>query len=625
VEEIGVESPDYRVSGTGYRFPPWALALVPLLVAFVWGQVTSDAAYSTYVAARALARGGVARFPGAYSLALAALFRFGVPLPQGALVLGALGWSGAVVAWLAVGRRSLRPLFGLAMALLVALHPAQGEMAGTEVGLAMGLVGLGAWAFAAKRPLVLVASSALLLALPPTRAWALPFLVLALEVGLATAFAASVRSWGQLVRPEADRATLVRVAATAALVAVLAGQGELLVRAWGLRPVSVVRARANVGTWLVRNALPGEVTAARGEGQLAYASDRPVLALPAGGPAVILERLRASPPDYVLALDGVAWDGVRAHPWFRERYHAVTHARASHDAASPLVLYRYAPSPFDGGVFRELDLRLAGEGVGALRLAGYRAVPRRLAPGRPTHLTLLWSVSKPLEAPLAVALRLVHAESDRLWLELERSLPVELWPVGKEVEDRYALVLPEGAPEGEYRLELSLRLPNGRPLEAADGGTPVRVASLSVPPTVSRQRPQPDVPRAVGMEVPIECLGFDAPRRVSPGETFHVALYWHALDPVGYDYKVFVHLLGPDGLPVAQHDDEPVSWSYPTGAWRPGDYVRDEHPLTLPADLPRGDYRLVAGFYEPDTGERLSFLTEGGASDVVELRTLRVR
>jgi hypothetical protein len=39
--------------------------------------------------------------------------------------------------------------------------------------------------------------------------------------------------------------------------------------------------------------------------------------------------------------------------------------------------------------------------------------------------------------------------------------------------------------------------------------------------------------------------------------------------------------------------------------------------IPLPADLPQGEYRVRAGLYRPDTGERLPLV--GAAGDAVEL------
>jgi hypothetical protein len=71
-------------------------------------------------------------------------------------------------------------------------------------------------------------------------------------------------------------------------------------------------------------------------------------------------------------------------------------------------------------------------------------------------------------------------------------------------------------------------------------------------------------------------------------------------------YRVFLHLLGPDGSLFAQSDGEPAGWRRPTTGWAPGEVVLDERVLEIPADAPPGEYTLVAGLYDPGTGIRLS-------------------
>lgn len=77
-----------------------------------------------------------------------------------------------------------------------------------------------------------------------------------------------------------------------------------------------------------------------------------------------------------------------------------------------------------------------------------------------------------------------------------------------------------------------------------------------------------------------------------------VTLYWLALREVSQNYKAFVHLLGPDGAVIAQHDGDPVGGFSPTTRWRPGELVVDRHYVALPAGLAPGDYGLRAGLYQ---------------------------
>jgi hypothetical protein len=75
-------------------------------------------------------------------------------------------------------------------------------------------------------------------------------------------------------------------------------------------------------------------------------------------------------------------------------------------------------------------------------------------------------------------------------------------------------------------------------------------------------------------------------------------------------------LLDANGGAVAQHDGRPKGGGYPFSVCDAGEVVVDEHPLTLPAGFPAGDYRLRVGLYRLETGERLPV---EGNGDSVEL------
>jgi hypothetical protein len=108
---------------------------------------------------------------------------------------------------------------------------------------------------------------------------------------------------------------------------------------------------------------------------------------------------------------------------------------------------------------------------------------------------------------------------------------------------------------------------------------------------------------------------------LAAGQTITVTLLWQARQPVGEDYTVFVHLLDQAGRRWAQHDAQPLGNLYPTSRWAAGEMVRDNHPLSLPADLPPGRYFLRIGLYRPASGERLLVSTGG---DSLLLATLLV-
>ena len=112
-------------------------------------------------------------------------------------------------------------------------------------------------------------------------------------------------------------------------------------------------------------------------------------------------------------------------------------------------------------------------------------------------------------------------------------------------------------------------------------------------------QPFGDAIRLAGYEI-------DSPS-VRAGETLTLALYWQARDgtPRPDDVTVFVHLLDADETVVAGHDNPPCRGTCPAFTWLPGEVIRDEYTLQVPASLSPGDYRIEIGMYDPQTLTRL--------------------
>ncbi len=99
--------------------------------------------------------------------------------------------------------------------------------------------------------------------------------------------------------------------------------------------------------------------------------------------------------------------------------------------------------------------------------------------------------------------------------------------------------------------------------------------------------------------------------RLMPDQALNVMLTWTGVGPVWDEYNVFVHLVGPDGRQVAQHDGPPVDGAMPTWLFGPSEYP-DEHVVPLSAEVPTGRYRLRVGLYNLETLERLPVLGPDG-------------
>jgi 4-amino-4-deoxy-L-arabinose transferase-like glycosyltransferase len=110
--------------------------------------------------------------------------------------------------------------------------------------------------------------------------------------------------------------------------------------------------------------------------------------------------------------------------------------------------------------------------------------------------------------------------------------------------------------------------------------------------------------------------GYQHAGTAQPGTILRLALYWRANRALPQDYTVFVHLLDPRGVKVAQRDLPPLDGRRPTGSWQPGELLRDDQDLPLPGDLAPGTYRLVVGMYDPAT---LVAINDQGPIDVGEV------
>jgi hypothetical protein len=159
-------------------------------------------------------------------------------------------------------------------------------------------------------------------------------------------------------------------------------------------------------------------------------------------------------------------------------------------------------------------------------------------------------------------------------------------------------------------------------------GVGIDLAQVKVIPRVEpRYDPQERTDARLGEA--IRLLGYDLPlAEPAPGDTLHLALYWGVDAPPQGDYTVFVHLLGQDGVPVAQGDARPDGGNYPTSMWEAGERIRDAHAVPIPGGVNAGSYRLGVGLYLPETLERLPAYDAWDsrlAADMVLLSEVSVR
>lgn len=118
----------------------------------------------------------------------------------------------------------------------------------------------------------------------------------------------------------------------------------------------------------------------------------------------------------------------------------------------------------------------------------------------------------------------------------------------------------------------------------------------------------------------IALVGWNVQRSTLNVDTLNVAIVWQAKRALDRRYTAFVHLEKIDGEKMAQQDREPRGGLYPTTRWADNEMVREIYTLPMPNDWARESLVLKIGWYDAETGERLS--VPGSADDTIIIQAL---
>ena len=267
----------------------------------------------------------------------------------------------------------------------------------------------------------------------------------------------------------------------------------------------------------------------------------------------------------------------------------------------------YLPPAEGDALSVPLDLKF-GE---RLRLERLSASAQAVAAGEGLRLTLHWTVSEPLAGEVKLKLALVDAHDNR-WQEWETIpgrwlAPPSTWEAGDQVSVRQGLLVPQGAPPGPFRVELTvIDMASGAALQPS--GTSVLTFDVIEP-------AWPPVLAHVGDFGPFTFI--------APGET-SAAITLAGYDLGGlrfqpdYPVRLQLHWLAPDGPALAQdltlrlnlwHGSQttPVATrtlalvpDYPASDWKAGRLVSLLTALSIPVDAPPGRADLTLALVGPD-------------------------
>jgi hypothetical protein len=316
-----------------------------------------------------------------------------------------------------------------------------------------------------------------------------------------------------------------------------------------------------------------------------------------------------------------------------------------------------------GGTAEWATGALAGDGVSApvaifddrLRLDDYRVRTDRYGE---TVVDLAWTALEPISDDLRFYAGYFASKGQALYDNIYYQpvsvlwYPTSLWPQGQRTyvqtlpwrveADEFVLGL--GVFEGEDGWTSGARLPvtaNGT-APVLENGTLLRLGGFTRTADGGWQKaatvgadyaalPLQVVDIAFGDSLQLAAAAFPATGQA--GATLPLRLQWERRGTAPANLSRFVHLRDATGNTVAQVDG-PVGDAFgplPVESWPLSTLIDDLPVLALPASLPAGDYTLVAGLYDWQTGARLAAEATGAVANAtvspdggVRLGTIRI-
>jgi hypothetical protein len=199
------------------------------------------------------------------------------------------------------------------------------------------------------------------------------------------------------------------------------------------------------------------------------------------------------------------------------------------------------------------------------------------------------------------------------------SLPTEVWQPDTVMCDYVAVRVWETLAETlVYKIEvgfitpdLSERMPafdrNNNPLETTFVGEVKLIANDPIEPFTPTN------------DEPIVLIKSEIEPVWQVGAVADYVLHWGVGVKMPANYQLFAHLRDPaTGEAIAQGDGAPFGGWYGTAWWGVGEVVVEPRQFWLPPDTPVGDYNLVVGFYDLETGLRFGSEWVVAAVQVVE-------
>jgi hypothetical protein len=295
----------------------------------------------------------------------------------------------------------------------------------------------------------------------------------------------------------------------------------------------------------------------------------------------------------------------------------------------------YIPKPLLTAANLPADLpRLNLSYQDEMKLIGVKIGANLVHPGERVPVTAYWQALKPMATNYSVFVHLIGRSYQNVGqfntypgLGLR---PTRTLEPGQIVADTYP-VLVEGGAAAPTRLLVNIGLFDfnepGRPglqAIAPDGQpAPSTVGQLKLAPV--EWPPIPTTSPIAEFNDNIRLSNYSIENCQTQTAACQITFEWLALAKPSTDYTVFIQLWR-NGEKVTGFDAQPLSGDYPTSLWDKNELILDLHSLNL-STVPPGEYQILAGLYNFNTGDRLSASTEGAVlpDSAVNLGTVQIK
>ena len=186
--------------------------------------------------------------------------------------------------------------------------------------------------------------------------------------------------------------------------------------------------------------------------------------------------------------------------------------------------------------------------------------------------------------------------------------PTYGWIPGLLVANSFHLPIPDDVPTpSSYRLVVSVWQGdpgNAFPVERQENLSlfdPTRLVLIDIPILSRDSTPPPPVTTDYRFNPGFSLTGYDLPETMTTGTTLDVRFWWETQTAIDAQMTHFLHFIRVDTGEQFDFNQQPFDGTFPTTDWPAALNVVDAWTITLPVDMPPGEYRVHTGMFMTDS------------------------